>query len=315
MENIIYLKHNIYQIDLKENGIPLRTAAYIIKGEKNVIIETGPSPSNQQILKALQSLQIKPAQIDAILVTHIHLDHAGGAGLLMKQCPNATLFVHQRGRDHLINPNRLISSARAVYADLFESYFDPILPIEEQRIKSYQEMEDFELGAGRKLEILNTPGHALHHVVIYDPESNGIFSGDAAGIYFRSLYEQHSIHFAVPSTSPTQFDPKSMEDSLRQMISLNPEKIYFTHFGMVKPAIPQLQMVLGLITFFGEECVKYYQENRSLEQLTRLIKNTLYTRLEKLGVSRNSPVIASLDLDIMLNAQGVVAYVKRGEKK
>lgn len=314
MDSITSLGHNIYQIDLVDNGVPLRSSAYLIKGEKNTLIEPGVAPSNVHILNAFQELEISTADINHILVTHIHLDHAGGAGLLMRQCENATLYVHPKGGPHLINPEKLIAGTRLVYGDLFDRYFDPILPVQAERIRGYNSGDRIPLGGGRELKILESLGHALHHVIIHDPESQGIFCGDSAGIYYRPIFERHGVKFSVPSTSPTQFDPESMKNSLRQMIDLKPKRLYYTHFGMAEPALPQLQMAQGMMSFWGEECVQLYQKEHSLEKLTGLIKNKLYSILNHLGVQGNSSALTSLDQDIYLNARGIIAYVTRLER-
>ncbi len=314
MSVITPLKNDIYQIELMDNGVPLRSSAYLIDGVKKIIIEPGAAPSNAQIKKALKELKISQLDIDAIMVTHIHLDHAGGAGLLMQQCRNATLYVHPRGYSHLINPDNLIKGTRTVYGDLFDRLFDPVLPVEEDRVKAFGDDDTFDMGGGRQLKILESLGHALHHVVIYDPLSKGIFCGDSAGIYYRPIYEQHGIPFSVPSTSPSQYDPDSMIKSLQQMIDLKPDRLYYTHYGMAEPALPQLQMALKMMPFFGEECVDFYKKAHSIERLTDLIRDTLYSQLKKMGVSKNSPALESLDPDLILNAQGIAAYVDRLER-
>jgi len=314
MGQVISLGHGIYQIDLVENGVPFRTSIYLIRGEKTVLIESGAAPSNPHILSALEELGIDPAEIDALLVTHIHLDHAGGAGLLMSQCPNATLFAHAKGCPHLVNPEKLIKSARAVYGDLFETYFAPILPIPAERVKVIQDGDEYDLGAGRKLKILESLGHALHHVVFYDPESSGIFTGDSAGVFFHPIQDDHGVKFSMPSTSPTQFDPVSMGKSVQQMIDLAPDRIYYTHFGMTESALDQLHTALELVPFFGEECVAFYQEHRSVEKLELFIQESLAKKLEPQGVPAGAEALKSMNFDINLNAQGIAAYVARLER-
>jgi len=314
MEQIKSLGDGIYQIDIMENGIPFRTTAYLIQADKTILIETGASPSNQPIHNALKKLNISPSEIDAILVTHIHLDHSGGAGLLMSQCPNATLFAHPMGRPHLINPEKLVQGARIVYGKNFDKFFDPILPIPESRVRVYEEGDEFELAPDRKLKIYSSPGHALHQVFIHDPLTNGIFTGDSAGVFYEPVHQKHKVKFSMPSTSPTQFDPESMKKSLQKMITLAPDRIYYTHYGMVEPALPQLKMVLDLVPLFGDTCVKQYQKERSVTSLTNLIRKELEEQLEKIGVPKDCETHHSMDLDIELNAQGVAAFVSRQER-
>ncbi len=308
------LGHNIFQIPLVDLKTIYRSTGYIIKEEKTILVETGAAPSNSVIQASLEELNIQLGQIDYIAVTHIHLDHAGGAGLLMEQCPNATLLVHQRGAKHMADPEKLIAGARQVYGDLFDQLFNPILPVSEERIKVMEDGDTLDLGNNRVLTFLDTPGHAFHHFVIDDPVSKGIFSGDNAGMFFRQLYDDQGISFCLPVTAPTQFVPEIMEKTTDRLINLHPEKIYFTHYGMAENGVALLQQAKKLVCFFGNDCAKHYQKERSFEKLFVFIKERLYSELAALGVKGDIPEKETLDNDIMLNIQGVIAYVEKLER-
>lgn len=199
--------------------------AYLICGKhRNVIIETGASRSNGVIRDAMTGLGLSVDDIHAIVVTHIHLDHSGGAGLLMEQCPNATLYVHEKGAPHLVDPEKLISGSRAVYGDSFDHYFLPVLPVPEHRIHPLVHNDRLDLGGDRVLQMIDSPGHALHHMAVFDPESRGIFTGDAAGIYYHALEQEFGVKVSLPSTTPTQFDPNAMLATLNRMLSLDPAR-------------------------------------------------------------------------------------------
>jgi len=314
MSAVIERKFGIFEIDLEENKMPTRTACYLIRDEKNVIIETGPSPSNDKILTAIERQGLTPDDIDMIIVTHIHLDHAGGAGLLLSQCKNATLYVHYKGLPHLVDPTKLIGSAKAVYGDNFIPFFDPILPADGERTQALNEGDKIAIGPNRELEIWETPGHALIHNVIYDPASNGFFTGDSGGVYFRIINDLWDVPFVIPSTSPTQFDPKAMDASYQRMLDKQPERLYFTHFGMAEPAMDYLQQAKDMVPLFGQEAVDFYQKERSQEKLQNFIQQSLYDKLEAKGVPTDRAELACMDLDINLNTQGIIAYVRRLEK-
>ncbi|MCG8338014.1 MAG: MBL fold metallo-hydrolase [Proteobacteria bacterium] len=308
------LDHNIYQVPLVDLKTIYRSTGYVIKEEKTILIETGAAPSNDIIHNSLKELDIQPEQVDYIAVTHIHLDHAGGAGLLMEQCPNAKLLVHQRGAKHMADPEKLIAGARQVYGNAFDSLFKPILPIPAERIKVMEDGDTLDLGNNRILHFLDAPGHAFHHLVVNDPTSKGLFSGDNAGIFFRQLYDDQGIAFSLPVTAPTQFVPEIMVKTMDRLISLNPERVYFTHYGMAENGVALLQQAKKLVSFFGDDCAKHYQKERSFEKLFEFIRERLYSELAALGVTGDIPEKGSLDNDIKLNIQGVIAYVEKLER-
>jgi len=202
----VNLGHQISFFDVFDLGFENRTGTFVIHDEKLTIVETSASPSIPYLLDGLKQLEIDPADIQYIIVTHIHLDHAGGAGLLLKHCPNAKVVVHPRGYRHLVDPSRLIAGAKAVYKEDFEKFYDPIYPIPEERLMIKENGEVLEL-ANRTLTFYDTPGHAKHHFSIHDSLSNGIFTGDTIGVYYQDIQE---FEFFLPSTSPNHFDPDEM---------------------------------------------------------------------------------------------------------
>ena len=308
------LGHDIYQMELVDNASTYRTSGYIIKADKNVLIETGASPANEMIHKAFQELDLKPEQIDIIIVTHIHLDHAGGAGLLMSQCPNAKLFVHPKGKKHLADPGKLIAGAKQVYGNKFDGLFHPILPIAEKRIEIMEDQQKIILSNDRALVFMDTPGHAFHHTVIYDPTSQGFFAGDSVGIYFHRLFEQYGFKFCLPVSAPPQFQPEIMIDTLSRLADLKPERIYFTHYGMSEDAINLLNQAKHWTSFFGNDCVEEYQRKRSPEQLVSFIQKRVKKELALLGVPEDFSDADTLLTDIYLNVQGIVVYAEKLEK-
>ena len=199
----VKLNERMYLIDGYDLGVAERTGIYVIDEEELTIVETGPSPSIKHIKQGLEALGFTLDQVKYIIVTHIHLDHAGGTGLLLQECPNATVVVYRKGARHIANPERLIAGAKAVYGDKFESLFDPILPIAEDRLLIKGEGDVLKIGPACTLQFLDTPGHAKHHFSIYDPVSNGIFTGDTIGVRYKQLVAD-GIDLFLPSTSPNQ---------------------------------------------------------------------------------------------------------------
>ncbi|WP_347880551.1 MBL fold metallo-hydrolase [Metabacillus flavus] len=166
------------------------------------------------IKSGLSELGLSVTAIKYIIVTHVHLDHAGGAGLLLKECPDAKIIVHPKGARHLVCPERLIAGAKAVYKEDFDVLFDPVIPVPEERILIMGDKEQLAISENCVLEFIDSPGHANHHFSIFDPISKGIFAGDVLGI----VYEDDSFgRFCLPSTSPNQFNPEAMLKSAERL--------------------------------------------------------------------------------------------------
>ncbi|MDN5709160.1 MAG: MBL fold metallo-hydrolase, partial [Planococcus sp. (in: firmicutes)] len=262
------LNDRIQLIDGFDLGLEQRTGSYVIMEQQLTIIETGPSPSVEHVKQGLNELGISLDEVRYIIVTHIHLDHAGGAGLLVQDCPNATLIVHPKGARHLADPSRLIAGARAVYGDQFDDLFNPIVPVPEHRIDIKTEGDRLKIGPDCTLEFWDTPGHAKHHFGIYDPVSNGFFAGDTAGIRYAQLIED-GIDFYLPSTSPNQFDPEAMKASIERMQRQQLDVLYFGHFGAAHNPDAALEQVLEWLELFVEQGAAAYRQEESADQLAK----------------------------------------------
>ena len=314
MPQIKNLGFNIHQFQLADYSTPYRSTGYIIQEEKIILIETGPSSANYSILSALKVIGIHANQVDAVAVSHIHLDHAGGAGILMGQFPNAELLVHEKGKKHLVDPKKLIAGAKLVYGDDFDSIFSPVLPVPGERIRTMRDEEQYDLGNGRKITFLDSPGHAFHHLALFDQMSKGIFSGDSVGIYYNRLFEKHQIPFCLPIAAPPQFEPKIMKKTLTRLASLKPERIYFTHYGAAESGKKLIQQAITQTDFLQNECVQYFKKSRDREKLYHFIRQKLVSDLIGMGVPEQSPELLLLERDIGLNVQGIILYVEKQEK-
>ncbi len=314
MRNIEDLGFGIRQIQLADHKTPYRATGYLIRAEKNILIETGAASAIPSILEALEVIDLDPGKIDAIAVTHIHLDHAGGAGLLMDHCSNAELLVHEKGKKHLVDPGKLIASAKQVYGTMFDTFFNPVLPIPAERIRVMEDREEFEIGINRKLKFIDTPGHAFHHLAIFDTKSRGVFTGDSAGIYYKRLYDTFGIKFLLPVAAPPQFEPEIMDRSLLRLSDLNPQRLYFTHFGMSEHAEELLRQARKRTAYLGKDCVEQFLHHRSTAELFERIRDDLFSGLYRLGVPKNDPNLTILEEDIKMNIKGIVTYVEKKEK-
>lgn len=289
-------------IDLHDSGFTKRTGSYVFHEAKKAIIETSASPSVPFLLDGLRALEIKPEEIEYVIVTHIHLDHAGGAGLFLQSCPNAKLIVHPKGARHLENPSRLIESAKMVYGDLFDPLFDPIIPIPADRIIQMNDGDTLDLGS-RTLTFFHTPGHANHHFSIYDDKSNGVFTGDTAGIQYAQLTDD-GIPFYMPTTSPNQFDPEAMKQSMDRIMKFSPDRLYFGHFGMTDQPEQAIAMVQHWLDVYMEELGKH----ETVEELNKTLMETVTAYLDEKGIPSDHSVFDLLEIDLHVSAQGMIHF-------
>ncbi|KHE72600.1 MBL fold metallo-hydrolase [Halobacillus sp. BBL2006] len=306
----IHMSHDIQLIDGFDLGFSGRTGTYVLQAEKLTLVETGPSPSVPRVLEGLKELSLRPEDVEYIILTHIHLDHAGGAGLLMRECPNAKVIVHEKGKRHLADPSRLIKGAKAVYGEMFDQLFDPIVPIEEEKLLVKHEGETLEIGPDRTLTFLDTPGHAKHHLGIYDPYSNGIFTGDTAGIRYHQT-EDYQLTFYLPTTSPNQFDPDAMLQSIDRFRRLKPDRLYFGHFGESQEPKRAFDQVSLWIPVFVEEAKKAMNKEEGLPGIEKRIFHRVHSYLKDHQIPEQHPVYEILKLDIEVCAMGLADYLNK----
>lgn len=309
-KELIQLNERVYLIDGYDMGVPERTGTYVINEEELTIVETGPSPSVKHVKDGLQTLGFSLDQVKNIIVTHIHLDHAGGVGLLLQDCPNAQVIVHARGARHLADPARLIDGAKAVYGDKFSELFDPILPVPEDRLLIKGEGDTLKIGTACTLEFLDTPGHSRHHFSIYDPVSNGVFTGDTVGVRYSQL-NRDGVHLYLPSTSPNQFDPEAMQQSIDRLLAMKLDAIYYGHYGMTDEPDQALRQVSDWLTVFMEEAQTVQAEVGGPELLASRLLKRVKDHLKEQGVADNHKEMEIIKLDMEVSAMGIVDYFNK----
>jgi glyoxylase-like metal-dependent hydrolase (beta-lactamase superfamily II) len=307
------INDRVFIIDGMDLRIAERTGTYVIAEKELTLIDTSASPSMPYIKEGLAELGYALDEVKYIIVTHIHLDHAGGAGLLLKDCPNAKVVVHPKGARHLADPSRLIAGARQVYGDKFDQLFNPIVAIPEERLLVKTEGEQLEIGPLCKLEFWDAPGHANHHFGVYDPVTNGMFAGDTAGIRYEQLAKD-GIDFFLPSTSPNQFDPYAMKQAIGRMHAQNLSTIYYGHYGMTEKPSMALSQVLEWLDIFMEEAAGAFGSGFSPDQLARRLQHRIKEHLRGLGVPEDHEVYGIIGLDMEVSAMGMADYFLKGKK-
>ncbi|MEM0007150.1 MAG: MBL fold metallo-hydrolase [Candidatus Bathyarchaeia archaeon] len=257
------IDEHIFMIDVAVAGIRHFIASYVLIGEKIAIIETGPTSSIQNLVRSLTSLGIKPDNVSYIAVSHVHLDHGGGVGTLVKHFPKAKVIVHERGVPHLANPEKLWQQSQMVLGELAEVYGEPE-PVPADQIIAAKDGMTFEIGKGIALQVVETLGHASHHLSYYETQSNGIFVGDAAGIYLND------IDVIVPTT-PSPFRLDLALASLKKLADLGPSVLYYTHFGKTKNATEKLHMYAGQLRLWANIAKQLLDKGEDLEKISHKI--------------------------------------------
>jgi glyoxylase-like metal-dependent hydrolase (beta-lactamase superfamily II) len=254
--------NNIFQVDLETGGFNNLICSYIIRGTKSTIVESGPTSSVPRLVSGLKELEINLEDVEYIAVTHVHLDHGGGAGTLLEFLPEAKVLVHPRGVPHLVNPDKLWSSSQEVLGSVSEIFGKPE-PVPKERIIPAAE-GSFDLDYGAKLKVIETIGHASHSLSFHESFNGGVFPGDAAGTYFPEFD-------VVMPTTPPPFHLAAALASLDKLISLKPTVLYYSHFGKDSDAVRRLQdykLQLQLWAKIAEEGVR---KNQSLEEIRNAI--------------------------------------------
>lgn len=310
--NSVNLDHGITQLDA-EYMKPGVAAVYLLQqGDHIAIIETGTTLTVPAILATLEQHGLTVHNVDYVIPTHVHLDHAGGAGELISVCPNAQLVIHPYGAKHMIDPSRLIQGTIAVYGEeKFHQLYGELKPVPEDRV--IEAPDNFELALnGRKLKFMDTPGHARHHFCVYDETSSGIFSGDTFGLSYPQL-ETDQGRFIFPTTTPVQFDPQALKSSIDCLLSLQPQSFYLTHFGPIMPTAEVVAQLRDGIDAFTDIAVseKDSGEQRQTRIAARMM-DYLLEQLNKMGCTVSENVCREImENDVTLNSMGLDVWLNR----
>ena len=312
-ENALYERvgEGVIAIDT-EYVRPRMDASHLIVDEGHAaFVDTGTSFSVPNLLAALAAQDLGVDAVDYILLTHIHLDHAGGAGRLAAELPRARVLVHPRGVSHLVDPSILIAATEAVYGEeLFAAVYGEIVGIPAERIDAVDHGHRIGMGH-RTLEFIHTPGHALHHLCIVDRDMAEVFTGDTFGVSYREL-DTAAGEFVFPTTSPSQFDPEQLHASIDRILESKPKTAYLTHYSRVRH-VERLSLDLHSdIDVFVRIARSVADEPDRVERIESMLFDHLSARLERHGFLGDSALRhAILDDDIALNAAGLHSWLSR----
>lgn len=303
----------IFAIDTHYVRPRLDASHLIVHGGRAAFVDTGTAHAVPRLLAALELLGVAPDAVDYVFLTHVHLDHAGGAGQLMRALPRARAVLHPRGAPHMVDPAKLVDASIAVYGrEVYDRLYGAIVPIDANRVVSTAPGQRFEL-AGRPLEIVHTPGHALHHQAVVDLDSASLFTGDTFGLSYRE-FDVDGRAFIVPTTTPTQFDPEQLRDSIRRLLGFRPLAAYLTHYSRVVECerlgadlIRQIDRIEGFARAqAGAPAVEARPALRAQMRAMWIDEATRHGCAQP-----EARVDANLALDLDLNVDGLLAWLAR----
>ena len=257
------LNNFLYIIDLKPVGIENLICSYVLKANRVAIIESGPLASVENLLAGLEEIGIRNEQVNYLAVSHVHADHAGGAGALLRHLPNAKLLVHPRGAPHLVNPEKLWTQSKQALGKIAEMYGE-VQSVLKERIITVTDETIVNLGESIELRVLETPGHASHALSFYENTTRGIFTGDTAGIYLNKFD-------VVMPTTPSPFHLEKTLTSLSRLIEMAPKKLYYSHFGPAGDAVKKLKAYVVQLKLWGETVLDGMKDGEDFVNIHRRI--------------------------------------------
>ncbi len=306
-------QYGIHCLDTGFHRPRFDAAWLIVEQGRGALIDCGTSLSVPSLLDGIARAGLAPQDIDWLILTHVHLDHAGGAGALLQHLPMARCVVHPRGAAHMVDPSRLIAGATAVYgADEMARSYGNIVPVPESRIVIARDNHRIDL-AGRHLLCLDTPGHANHHNCIWDEASGSVFSGDTFGISYRELDTAQGC-FIFPSTTPVQFDPEALKASIDRLIEFDPARVCLTHFGAIeqpRACAARLKACIDAMVDGALACAK--SDDRHGALVATLDALYVPAAVAHSGL-RSEAVRELIGMDIELNAQGLGVWLDRQQR-
>jgi len=298
---ITHVNEHIHLIDLEPVGIKDFIASYVLKGKHVAIVETGPVSTVQNLISGLKELNVEPEDVAYVAVSHIHLDHGGGAGTLFKCLPKAKLIVHQRGVPHIANPEKLWAQSEEALGSIAAMYGEPE-PVPIDRIVAARDGMSFDIGNGVTLNVVETLGHASHHLSYYEKSSKGIFTGDAAGIYLNKL------DVIVP-TIPPPFRLDVALASLKELINLKPEVLYYSHFGKACNAVEKLQAYIRQLKLWAKIAKQETEKGENLKAIGKRILESDSALQKGAEYIRNHPVLSKTVFN--QSVEGIMEFVEK----
>lgn len=303
--------NGVYRIDTEYLRPGLAASHLVVDDGHAAFVDTGAAPAHPRLMQALTEVGLAPDQVDYVFLTHVHLDHAGGAGQLMRALPRARAVLHPRGAPHMVDPAKLIAGTVAVYGDaMYRELYGEIVPVAADRVILANDGDRIALGS-RTFELLDTPGHARHHYCAHDLDHDDIFSGDTFGISYRD-FDTAAGAFIFPTTTPVQFDPAALHSSVDRLMARRPRRMVLTHFGPVG----DLERLSADLHADIDEFVAVARRHAGVPERADRIAEDVFTylsaRLDSHGFAGDEELRHQLlDPDVRLNTQGLEVWLAR----
>lgn len=308
------LGHGVYAIDTGFQRPRFDAAYLMVQDGRAAFIDTGTNHAVPRLLAALNALGLSPDAVDWVIPTHVHLDHAGGVGLLMEALPRARALVHPRGLRHMVDPKALWLGALAVYgeAEMQRSY-GKLVPVPAERAEASHDEQVIHL-AGRPLRLIDSPGHAKHHHAIWDEASRSWFTGDTFGLSYRT-FDVAGRAWILPTSTPVQFEPEALHATVARLLAARPVAMQVTHYGRVGGSVEEVQRLAALMLEQVDEMVALALSLREAPDRHERLKAGLLAgylaRLRAHGHPADAEAADWLATDAELNAQGLAVWLDR----
>jgi glyoxylase-like metal-dependent hydrolase (beta-lactamase superfamily II) len=312
------LGHGIYAIDTGFQRPRFDAAYLIVENGRAAFVDTGTNHAVPRLLAALAALGLAPEAVDWVIPTHVHLDHAGGVGLLMQSLPNARALVHPRGLRHMVDPKALWLGALAVYGDEeMQRSYGKLVPVPAERADASHD-EQLLMLAGRPLRIIDSPGHAKHHHAIWDERSRSWFTGDTFGLSYRA-FDIDGRAWILPTSTPVQFEPDALKDTVARLLAAEPVAMQVTHYGRIGGSVGEVKRLADLMLDQVNEMVALAESLHNTtnpapdrhERLKAGLLDGYLARLRAHGHAAGADAADWLALDAELNAQGLEVWLDR----
>ena len=314
MADLTFHPDGITAVDAHYVRPQLDAVHIIVQRGRAAFVDTGTTQSVPHLLAALEQLGVARSAVDYVFLTHVHLDHAGGAGVLMRALPNARAVLHPRAAPHMQDPSALETASIAVYGEAtYRRLYGEILPIDAQRIVVTQDGQHLDL-AGRRFEFVHTPGHAMHHQAIVDLDTASIFSGDTFGMSYRE-FDVEGRAMIVPTTTPTQFDPEQLTASIDRLLSYRPVAIYLTHYSRITDCERLGANLKQQVRQFAQIARKHAHSPDCRLQIRAAMRELWIALAHAHGVATPAEAVDRLlAADLDLNTDGLLAWLSRRKR-
>ena len=272
MVDVDEVAENVYLIDDQVCSIPKLGSVYLLNEEKKALVDSGPPSSANVVLDGIRKVGVSPEDINYIIVTHVHVDHAGGAGVLLKDMPQAQVVVHHKGARHLLKLAELMESTIKTVGTEIIAQWGKVVPVEPERVQVVHDNEVIQLSEEQVLNFIDAPGHAPHELCIYERRNGGIFTGEALGLYFAD-------EVLLPCHPPPSFDLEVCINTIQRLMTLNASRLYFAHFGVTDRVEEILQLAIDKLQIYGNIVAEAIKEN-ALDDITERVLAQVVPELE-----------------------------------